>query len=117
MQHKKIYLAVITFALTAGGSSAVVKTAQRVSLVREARITMEQARRIALSGVPGTIADGDLERREGRVVYEFETEPVGCFQFEVRVDAVSGEIINIKREPRTVYEWERECRGEEDFAW
>ncbi len=117
MQHKKVYLAVIAFALTAGGSSVVVKTAQRASLVREARITMEQARRIAFSGVPGTIADGDLERRGGRAVYEFETEPVGCFRFEVRVDAVSGEIIRVKREPRTVYEWERECRGESDSVW
>lgn len=113
----KIFIAIIAFALTGGVSSAVVKTVQRASLMREARITMEQARHTVLRRVPGTIADSDLKRERGRAVYEFEFEPVGCFQFEVQVDAVSGEIISVKQERRRVYEWERECRVEEDFAW
>ncbi len=113
MQHLKIYFSIIVFALTAGVTSAVIKTMQRASLMSEAQITMEHARNITLRRVEGTIADSDLERKHGRAVYEFEFEPVGCFQFEVRVDAVSGEIIRVRQERRKVGEWERECREED----
>ncbi len=114
MRHLKtylnIYLSIIIFALSAGVTSAVIKTIERANLVKEARITMEQARYTALRCVPGAITDSDLKRRSGRAVYEFEFEPDGCLLFRVQVDAVNGEIISAKQEPRRVNEWERECR-------
>lgn len=113
MQHLRIYLSIIIFALTAGVTSAVIKTVRRASLLSEAQITMEQARNITLRRVEGIIADGDLKRMHGRAVYEFEFKPVGCFQFEVRLDAVTGEIIRVRQERRKVGEWERECREED----
>lgn len=53
MKRNKVYLAIIAFALTAGVSiAAVTSIYHRHGLAKEARITMEQARQIALQRVP-----------------------------------------------------------------
>lgn len=116
MQHIKIYFSILIFVLTAGIPSVLVKMVQHASLVSEARITKNQARRIALQRVPGTIVDGDLLRKHERIVYKFEIEPGGCSAFKVHVDAVSGEIISVKQERRRVGDWERVCQEDSDAS-
>ena len=65
------------------------------------KITMEQARAIALQKVPGKIVHEELEREKGRWIYSMEVRPVGetgKHVKEVNLDANSGEVVEMSDE-------------------
>ena len=41
-------------------------------LAKEAKISLEEARQTALTRVPGTVIESELDMEKGKVVYEFE---------------------------------------------
>jgi uncharacterized membrane protein YkoI len=67
----------------------------------KARITMEQARAIALKAHPGRITDEELEREGGGsgLRYSFDIKN-GAVTAEVGVDARTGRVLENKREGR-----------------
>ncbi len=70
-----------------------------LELAGRARITIEQARAIALKTHPGRITDEELERERGGsgLRYSFDIKN-GRVTHEVGVDAVSGSVLENKTE-------------------
>lgn len=64
----------------------------QAALSKEAKITMEQAKKIALAKEAGKIKDGELEREKGRLIYSFDVKMADGIH-EVNVDAMTGAIL------------------------
>lgn len=85
----------------AGGPDAPGMIGGRVpedqtALMKEAKITMEHARAVALNRLPGTIEKGVIERERGIVQYSFDIR-TGDGLSEVEVNAVDGSIVAVEQ--------------------
>jgi uncharacterized membrane protein YkoI len=71
------------------------------NLAKEAKVTIEQARAIALKAHPGKITAEELEREKGGsgLRFSFDIKGRNGLQ-EVGVDARSGKVLENKREPK-----------------
>jgi uncharacterized membrane protein YkoI len=58
-----------------------------------AKISEEQAKKIALERIPGKVTDVTIERKLGRNVYVVEIETPDDGEKDVFVDIVTGEIV------------------------
>lgn len=59
-------------------------------------ISMDEANEIALKRVPGKIVKSELEFDDGQLLYEIDIRTEEGQKFEVKVDAVTGEILRVK---------------------
>jgi len=68
-------------------------------LAKDAKIDIQAARDIALKARPGKITDEELEKEKGGsgLRYSFDIK-VGSKTYEVGVDAVTGKLLENKRE-------------------
>ena len=68
-------------------------------LAKDAKIEIQAARDIALKARPGKISDEELEKEKGGsgLRYSFDIK-VGSKTYEVGVDAVTGKVLENKRE-------------------
>ncbi|MGH9945943.1 MAG: PepSY domain-containing protein [Pyrinomonadaceae bacterium] len=57
------------------------------------KVSMEQARSIALAKVPGTIIEEDIEKENGRLLYAFDIRDASGKIFDVEIDAITGEVL------------------------
>ena len=64
---------------------------------KSAKITMEQAQKIALEKEPGTIQSKELEKEHGKLIYSFDIRTTNGIH-EVNVDAMSGAVLEDKVE-------------------
>ena len=73
-------------------------TAAPAAMAKKAKITMEEARVIALAKVPtGTVRAEELNREQDKLAYSFEILVPGKKGIEVvRVNPADGEIVSIK---------------------
>lgn len=90
------------FALLVIAGTAGVVAAQdkkpNAKLQKQAKITLEQAREIALKRASGTIEDSELEKEHGKLVYSFDIRNAAGTITEVQVDAKTGEIAAVEKE-------------------
>lgn len=63
---------------------------------RYRRISMEQAIGIALQRVPGEVVKAELEFDDGNLLYEIEIRTTEGVKYEVKVDAVTGQVMRVK---------------------
>jgi DNA-binding beta-propeller fold protein YncE len=71
----------------------------QAELEKEAKISMEKARDIALAKVPhGKIASEELEREHGKLIYSFDIKTSQPGVTEVNVDAMNGHVIDVHHE-------------------
>lgn len=70
----------------------------QAQLAREAKISMEQARTIALQRAPGNVEDGELERENGKLVYSFDIRNAQGTITEVQVSAINGQVVSVEQE-------------------
>jgi uncharacterized membrane protein YkoI len=89
-------LSLMIIALAVAGPSAAYTGQQ---LAGKAKITIEQARAIALKAHPGRITDEELERERGGsgLRYSFDIKN-GAVTHEVGVDARTGRVLENKTE-------------------
>lgn len=68
-------------------------------LAKEAKVSIQAARDIALKARPGKITDEELEKERGGsgLRYSFDIK-AGARTYEVGVDAVTGKVLESKRE-------------------
>ena len=68
-------------------------------LAKDAKIDIQAARDIALKARPGKVTDEELEREKGGsgLRYSFDIK-IGSKTYEVGVDAVTGKLLENKRE-------------------
>ena len=62
------------------------------------KISPADARKIALQRVPGKITDQELEKEHGRLQYAFEIITAEGKEFDVEIDAITGEILKVEDE-------------------
>lgn len=94
---KKLIVATGAVCLTAFLLSAQAYTGQE--LAKDARITIQEARAIALKAYPGKITDEELEKEAGgsRLRYSFDIKHAKVTR-EVGVDALTGKVLENKPE-------------------
>ena len=70
-------------------------------LAKGAKVSIDEARAIALKATPGTISDEELEREKGGsgLRYSFDIKSGGVV-YEVGVDAQTGKVLENKKEGR-----------------
>lgn len=97
----KMLPTLLAAALTAGAGSALAAPAAYTGheLSGDAKVTMEQARAIAMRARPGKITDQELEKESGGtgLRYSFDVK-VKKAVYEVGVDAVTGKVLENKKE-------------------
>ncbi|MCM3341705.1 PepSY domain-containing protein [Paenibacillus sp. MER TA 81-3] len=90
---KKIIILSLAGALTLGGAAAVTaqpwSTKDGSQSQHQAKISKEQAKKLALQAYAGTIEEIELEIKDGRLVYQFDYDND---KTDVYVDAESGKV-------------------------
>jgi hypothetical protein len=82
----------MSLALAAAGA------ASQTELQKEAKISMDKARSIALKRVPGgTVQSAELEREGGKLIYSFDIKGKKGIT-EVNVDAANGKVVAVHHE-------------------
>ncbi len=64
----------------------------------EKKITEDDARRIALTKITGTIKEVELENEHGREIYSVEIVTKDSRKMEVNIDTTTGDVVNIEDE-------------------
>jgi uncharacterized membrane protein YkoI len=78
-------------------TTEVKKVETQADLQKEAKISMDAAKEIALKKVPGKIKSSELEREHGKLIYSFDiTTKKGVT--EVNVDAITSKIVDTHHE-------------------
>ncbi len=92
-----VLTALTTAAALLAGQAALAYTGQ--ALAKHARVTLAQARGIALKARPGKITDQELEKEGGGsgLRYSFDIKSGGV-TFEVGVDAQTGKVLENAKE-------------------
>jgi uncharacterized membrane protein YkoI len=117
MKIRSIICTIITLGLVAGGLTACKteneernesKEGNSAKLEAQAKISKEEAQKIALEKVPGgTIKEGELEKEKGKLLWSFDiTTPDTKDITEVQVDALTGAVLDVSKE--TVADQEKE---------
>jgi len=75
------------------------------------RITMTQARTIALKKAPGTVKSEELENEHGKLIYSFDIATSKTAITEVNVDAMNGKIVAVQQENAAKEAAEKKLEG------
>lgn len=86
------------FAVTMTVTTRSGQDSKQTKLAKQARITMEQAREIALKRAPGAIEEEELEKEHGKLVYSFDIRNEKDTLTEVQVNAKDGSIVSVEEE-------------------
>lgn len=78
------------------GSSAWAdnKEDKIADLVKDAKVTIDQAIKTASEKVPGTVVEAELEKKHGKTVWEVEVLGADGNVTEVHIDAATGAVID-----------------------
>lgn len=63
-------------------------------LVKDAKVTIDQAIKTAQEKVPGTVVEAELEKKHGKTVWEVEVVGADGKVTEVHIDAAAGTVID-----------------------
>ena len=99
MKNVVLPIAALTAMLFMPASTVKAASTDQAALQKEAKISMEKAKEIALKHVKkgSRIASSELEREHGKLIYSFDiTTKKGVT--EVNVDAITGKIVDTHHE-------------------
>ena len=95
----KSLISITSVALALVLETAVAHAPTQAQLQKEAKISMEKARHVALAKVPhGKIESEELEREHGKLIYSFDIKTSQPGVTEVNVDAMNGKVIDVHHE-------------------
>ncbi len=66
--------------------------------VKQVKVSVEEARAIALKSISGRVIDEELEKENGRLQYAFDIRDADGKMFEVEIDAVTGNVLQAEEE-------------------
>ncbi len=66
-------------------------------LMKDAKVTIEQAIKTAVEKVPGTVVEAELEKKHGKTVWEVEVVGSDGTVTEVHIDAADGSVIDTEK--------------------
>lgn len=78
--------------------SEASQKANQEKYAKQAKITMEQAKEIALKRLPGTITDQELEKEKGKLLYSFDIKDPNGKTFDVEIDARTGSVLKVEED-------------------
>lgn len=70
------------------------KEGKVADLVKDAKVTADQAIKTASEKVPGTVVEAELEKKHGKTVWEVEVFGADGSVTEVHIDAATGTVID-----------------------
>jgi hypothetical protein len=85
-------LGVLVVLLSLAGWAGEESKSSKAALSKEAKITMEQAQKTALTKEAGKIQSKEIEREKGKLIYSFDIKMADGVH-EVNVDAMTGEVV------------------------
>jgi uncharacterized membrane protein YkoI len=88
MKKAGVVVAALSISLAAFAVTTTVKP----------KITMDQARVIALKKAPGKVKSEELENEHGKLIYSFDIATSKSAITEVNVDALNGKIVAVQQE-------------------
>ena len=81
--------------LFALGSTAWADKEDKIAdLVKDAKVTIDQAIKTASENAPGTVVEAELEKKHGKTVWEVEVLGADGNVTEVHIDAATGAVID-----------------------
>lgn len=83
----------LLFALSAS-AWADDKEGKITDLVKDAKVTIDQAIKAASEKVPGTVVEAELEKKHGKTIWEVEVLGADGNVTEVHIDAATGAVID-----------------------
>lgn len=97
--NNKTWIAVIVGAVLISVAGLGIQSISATS--DDGQLTTKEIREIVLDKYPGEVEEIELERENGKLVYEAELKgPKG--EYEVKLDAFTGEVVNLKEKaPQT----------------
>jgi uncharacterized membrane protein YkoI len=104
MKQSKIAVATLvaalglTPALLLANDTTKAAPTDQTTMQKEAKISMEKAKEIALKKAPGTVESGELEREHGKLIYSFDIRNGKGSITEVNVSAINGKIVAVQHE-------------------
>jgi Peptidase propeptide and YPEB domain len=72
------------------------KEAKITDLVKEAKVTIDQAIKTASEKAPGTVIEAELEKKHDKTVWEVEVLGADGKVTEVHIDAATGAVIDVE---------------------
>ncbi len=66
-------------------------------LIEEAKISEAEAEKIALEEVSGDVIEKEVEKEDGKIIYEFDIE-TDTGEKEVEIDGMSGDVIQVEED-------------------
>lgn len=72
--------------------------ANQEKYARAAKITMDEAKAIALKEKAGTITDQELEKEHGKLLYSFDIRDAAGKVFDVEIDARTGKVLKVEED-------------------
>jgi uncharacterized membrane protein YkoI len=72
----------------------------QTKLMREAKVSKEEAQETALKRVPGKVESAELEREHHRLVWSFDIRNSKGTITEVQVSAITGRVVRVEHESR-----------------
>ena len=92
-----ITVSVLAFSVPAWsdkGKKEKEEEAKVTDLIKDAKVTIDQAIKTASDKAPGTVVEAELEKKHGKTVWEVEVVGADGKVTEVHIDAASGEVID-----------------------
>lgn len=71
--------------------------AKVTDLVKDAKVTIDQAIKTASEKVPGTVVEAELEKKHDKTVWEVEIVGADNTVMEVHLDAATGDVIDTEK--------------------
>ena len=90
VMNQRVVTSGLGLLLLAGAISAHAYEGEK--LAKDARVTIIEARAIALKAQPGKVTEEELEKENGSLRYSFEIE-AGQTSHEVSIDAQTGKVL------------------------
>ena len=87
---KKSFIAILLCTLSV--FSFAGKKVTQADLQKQAKITMDAAKKIAVEKEPGDIKSSELENEHGKLIYSFDIKTKTAIH-EVNVDARTGDVV------------------------
>jgi hypothetical protein len=85
-------LGVLVVLLSLAAWAGKESKSSQAALSKEAKVTMEQAQKAALTKEAGKIQSKEIEREKGKLIYSFDIKMADGVH-EVNVDAMTGEVV------------------------
>lgn len=91
-----ITVTVVATSLWAGLAWSDDKDAKIGDLLKDAKVTIDQAIKAALDKKPGTAVEAELERKHDKTVWEVEVVGADGKTSEIHIDAATGAVIDVE---------------------